>query len=87
MITLEILVAELQQAPPEHLEEVHRVLHELQVKADANKKLAAETMRILNGMEELSAEDWAEIEAYQRQQRAELFTRPNPFRTDEADAA
>ena len=31
MITLETLVAELQQAPPEHLEEVYRVLHELRV--------------------------------------------------------
>jgi hypothetical protein len=87
MITLEALVAELQQAPPEHLEEVHRVLHELQAKAEANKKLAAETMRILNGMEELPAETWAEIDEYQRRLRAELFTRPRPEFDDEADAA
>ena len=85
MITLETLVAELQQAPPEHLEEVHRVLQQLQ--AEANRKLLAETLRILDGTDELPAETWAEIDAYQRQLRAELFTRPNPFRTDEADAA
>ena len=87
MITLETLVAELQQAPPEHLEEVHRLLHELQAKAEANKRLAAETMRILSGTDDLPAETWAEIDDYQRRLRAELFTRPNPFLDDEADAA
>ena len=87
MITLETLVAELQQAPPEHLEEVHRVLQELQARGEANRKLTAETLRILEGTDDLPAETWAEIDAYQRQLRAELFTRPNPFRTDEADAA
>ena len=87
MITLETLVAELQQAPPEHLEEVHRLLHELQTKAEANKKLAAETMHILSGMEALPAEDWAEIDAYQQRLRAGLFTRPRPEFDDEAHAA
>lgn len=87
MITLETLVAELQQAPPEHLEEVHRLLRELKTRTEANQKLAAETMRILSGTDDLPAETWAEITEYQRRLRAKLFTRPRPTFNDEPDAA
>lgn len=73
--------------PPEHLDEVHQLVLTLKAKAEANKKLAAETIRILNGMEELPAEDWAEIDVYQQRLRAELFTRPRPEFNDEAHAA
>ena len=85
MTTIEAILHDLQQVPPEHLSKVHQLVQEL--KAEANRKLLAETLRILDGTDELPAETWAEIDAYQRQLRAELFTRPNPFRTDEADAA
>ena len=86
MITLETLVQDLQQIPPEHLEKVHQLVQEL--KAEANRQLAAETMRVLlSGEDDLPAETWDEIIAYQQRLRAELFTRPNPFLADEADAA
>ena len=87
MTTLETIVQELQHVPPQHLDEVYQLVHSLSAKAEANKKLAAETMRILSGTDDLPAETWAEIEAYQKRLRAELFTRPNPFLDDEADAA
>jgi len=87
MTTLEAIVQDLQQVPPEHLDEVHQLVLTLKAKAEANKKLAAETMCILNGMEELPAEDWAEIDVYQQRLRAELFTRPRPEFDDEAHAA
>jgi hypothetical protein len=85
MITLEALVQELQQVPPQHLDAVHRLVQQL--KAADNKRLAAETMRILNGIEELPAQAWDEIDAQQQRVRAELFTRPRPTFDDEADAA
>ncbi|HEX8350364.1 MAG TPA: hypothetical protein VF598_10410, partial [Hymenobacter sp.] len=67
-----------------HLTKVHQLVQEL--KAEANRKLLAETLSILQATEELPAETWAEIEAYQQQLRTELLNRPTPFR-DEADAA
>lgn len=86
MTTLEAILQDLQQVPLEHLDEVHQLVQALKAKTEANKKLAAETMRILSGADDLPAETWAEIDAYQRRLRAELFTRPNPFLDDEADA-
>ena len=85
MTTIEAIVHDLQQVPPEHLDKVHQLVQEL--KAEANRKLLGDTLRLLQGTDDLPAETWAEIDAYQRQLRAELFTRPNPFLTDEADAA
>jgi hypothetical protein len=85
MTTIEAIVQDLQQVPPEHLDKVHHLVQEL--KAEANRKLLAETMHILEGTDDLPAETWAEIDAYQRQLRAGLFTRPNHFLADEADAA
>lgn len=85
MNNLESVLHDLQQAPPEHVEQVRQLLQQL--KEEANRKLLIETMRILEGTDDLPAETWAEIEAYQQQLRQELFTRPNPFRDDEAHAA
>ncbi len=85
MTTIEAIVQDLQQVPPEHLDKVHQLVQEL--KDEANRKLLADTLRILDGTDDLPAETWAEIEAYQRRLRAELLTRPNPFLADEADAA
>lgn len=86
MTTLETIVQDLQQVTPEHLDGVHKLVLALEAKAEANKKLAAETMRILNGMKELHAEDRKEIDAYQQRLRAELFTRPRPEFDNEAHA-
>ena len=85
MTTIEAIVQDLQQVPPEHLDKGHQLVQEL--KAEANRKLLADTLRLLQGTDELSTETWAEIDAYQRLLRTELFTRPNPFLANEADAA
>lgn len=85
MITLETLVDDLRRVPPEHLEEIHRLI--LQLKTAGNKHLAAETMRILTGTETLPAHVWAEIDEQQQRVRAELFTRPKPAFDNEANPA
>lgn len=87
MTTMEAIVQELAHVPPQHLDEVYQLVHSLSAKAEANKKLTAETMRILSGTDDLPAETWVEIEAYQKRLRAKLFMRPNPFLDDEADIA
>jgi sugar diacid utilization regulator len=76
MSTLETVLHDLQQAPPEHVEQVRQLLQQL--KTEANQKLLVETLRILEGTDDLPAETWAEIEAHQRRLRQELFTRPMP---------
>lgn len=87
MITLETIIQNIQQISPQHLEEVGQLVQALKAKEEANKRLAEETRRILQGTDDLPDEVWDDIMAYQRRVRAELFTRPNPFLEDEPDAA
>ena len=87
MTTLEALIQDLQQVSPQHLVEVHQLVQALKAKEAANQQLAADTMRILQGIEPLPDETWDDITAHQQRLRAELFTRPNPFLEDDAHAA
>ncbi len=87
MITLETIIQDIQRISLEHLEEVGQLVQTLKAKEEANKRLAEETRRILQGIDDLPDEVWDDIMAYQRRVRAELFTRPNPFAEDEPDAA
>lgn len=87
MTTLETIVHDLQQVPPQHLEEVHRVVRSLIPAPISNAELAAKLHEILSGPDNLSEADWDDINAHMRKVRAELFTRPNPFLEDEPDAA
>ena len=87
MITLETIVEELRQVPPEHLDKVHEMVQTLLPKPTSNEVLAAKLHEILAGPDDLSQADWADIDAHMKQVRAELFTRPNPFMDDEAHAA
>ena len=86
MITLQTIVQELQQVPPEHLEEVHQLL--MRWKKEANGKLLADTMRVLlSETDDLPPEEWEQLNGHMRKLRAEAFTRPTAFQDDEAHAA
>ena len=87
MTTLETLIQELQQVPPEHLNKVRELVQTLLPKPVANQVIAARLRELLTGTDDLSSEAWAAIEAHMRRTRAELFTRPNPFLDDEAHPA
>lgn len=125
MTTLETIVQELQQVPPQHLESAYQLIHALAARPAeeagnvaavgrimsaagmlsdwndeewaafeaelkrirANKKLAAETMRILEGIDDLPDEEWNAINEHMRRLRTELFTRPLPDFGDESNAA
>ncbi|MGI4874900.1 MAG: hypothetical protein ACRYFX_27415 [Janthinobacterium lividum] len=87
MTTLETIMQDLRQVSPQHLEEVRQLLQTIKEKEAANQKLAEQTMRILEGTDELPTEVWDDIMAYQQRLRAELFTRPTPFLDDEPHAA
>ena len=87
MTTIETIVQELQHVPPQHLDTVYELVRSFTLPSEANRKLAAETMRILEGTDDLPDEEWDAINAHMRQLRAELFTRPRPIFDDEADAA
>lgn len=87
MTTLETLMQDLQQVPPEHLDKVHDLVQTLLLTPISNEAIAARLHEILTGSDDLSPEDWADVEAHMRRTRAELFTRPNPFMDDEAHPA
>ena len=87
MTTLETILQELQHVPPQHLDAVYELVRSFTVPSEANRKLAAETMRILEGTDDLPDTEWDAINAHMRQLRAGLFTRPLPDFSDEADAA
>lgn len=87
MTTLEAIIEELQHVPPERLNELRELVRSFMEPNEANKKLAAETMRVLEGMDKLSAEDWEDIDRHMREVRANLFTRSLPEFDDETDAA
>ena len=78
MITLETLVEELQQVPPEHLEEVHRVLQTLKSKPVANKDLADWTLQFAGMLNHWTEAEWADFQTELQQTRVELFNRPVP---------
>ena len=86
MVTLETIIQDLQQVSPQHREQGHQLLQTLKEKEATNRKLADETMRILENTDELPAEVWDDIMAHQQRLRAELFTRPTPFLDDEPHA-
>lgn len=87
MITLETIIQELQQVPPEHLDKVHKLVQTLLPTPISNEAIAARLRELLTGPDDLSPEAWADMEADMRRTRAELFTRPNPFMDDEAHPA
>lgn len=87
MTVIEAIIEDLHQVSPQHLEEVRQLLQAIKEKEAANQQLVEKTMRILESTEELPAEVWDDITAYQQRLRAELFTRPNPFLDDEPHAA
>ncbi|WP_375417933.1 hypothetical protein [uncultured Hymenobacter sp.] len=57
MTTIETIVQELQHVPPQHLDEVYQLIRKFTEPSEANKKLAAETMRILEGTDDLPDEE------------------------------
>lgn len=85
MATLETIIQDIQQISPQHLEEVHQLVQTLKAREEANKKLTAQLHEIFSETDDLGEEAWADIGAYMKRLRAELFTRPNPFMED-ADA-
>ncbi|MEJ7665703.1 MAG: hypothetical protein WKG07_42395 [Hymenobacter sp.] len=87
MVTLETIIQELQQVPPEHLDKVHELVQTLLPTPVSNEAIAARLHEILTGPDDLSPEAWADVEAHMRRTRTELFTRPNPFMDEEAHPA
>lgn len=87
MVTLETIIQELQQVPPEHLDKVHELVQTLLPTPVSNEAIAARLHELLTGPDDLSPEAWADVEAYMRRTQAELFTRPNPFMDDAAHPA
>ena len=87
MTTLEAIVQELQHVPPQHLDAVYELVRSFTGPSEANRRLVAETMRILAGTDDLPDTERDSIDAHMRQLRAELFTRPLPDFSGEADAA
>ena len=73
MSIIETIIQDLQQVPPEHLTKVHQLVQEL--KAEANRQLLANTLRILEATETLPADTWTEIADYQHQLRTSLVNR------------
>lgn len=87
MITLEALVDDLRRVPPEHLEEIHRVVQALMPPPLSNEEVVRRMHLILAGPDESGTAIWEQIDADMREARAGWNNRPNPFLTDEADAA
>ncbi|AMR25666.1 hypothetical protein A0257_00240 [Hymenobacter psoromatis] len=87
MVTLETIIQELHQVPPEHLDKVHELVQTLLPTPVSNEAIAARLHELLTGPDDLSPEAWADVEAHMQRTRAELFTRPNPFMDDEAHPA
>ena len=87
MTTIETILHDLQQVPPQHLEQVHQVVKSLMAPPVSNEKLVAKLHEVLSGADDLSDADWDDINGHMRKVRAELFTRPNPFLEDDAHAA
>ena len=87
MTTLEDIMQDLKQIPPQYLEEVRQLVRAWVPKPTPNEVLAAKLGEILSGTDNLSDEEWDAINGHMRKLRAELFTRPRPELGDESNAA
>ena len=88
MTTLEAIVHELQQVPPQHLDTVYQLVHALTVRPAQEATTAGAVERIMGAagmLSDWSDDEWAGFEAELQRTRTQLFTRPLP--DFDADAA
>ncbi|RZK31182.1 MAG: hypothetical protein EOO63_04835 [Hymenobacter sp.] len=78
MTTLEAIIQDLRQVPPENLEKAHEAVRALQVPSEANAELADWTMQFAGMLGHWTEEEWADFQAELARTRAELFNRPVP---------
>ena len=80
MTTLEAIIQDLQQVPPQHLDSVYQLVHALTTgSAAATKADAVERIMGTAGMlSDWSADEWAGFEAELKRTRTQLFNRPLP---------
>ena len=87
MTTVEDILQDLRQVPPQHLEKVRQLVRAWVPEPTPNEVLAAKLGEILSGTDNLSDEEWDAINGHMRKLRAELFTRSLPEFGDESDVA
>lgn len=81
MTTLETIVQELHQVPPQHLESAYQLVHALTMQSPKEAHTAVAVERIMGAagmLSHWSDEEWADFEAALRRTRAQLFNRPVP---------
>lgn len=88
MTTLEAIVQELQQVPPQHLDTVYQLVHALTVRPAQEATTAGAVERIMGAagmLSDWSDAEWASFEAELQRTRTKLFNRLLP--DFDADAA
>ncbi len=78
MTTLEAIIQDLQQVPPENLGKAHQAVQALKATPAANRELADWTLQFAGMLNDWTEADWADFQAELRRTRAELFNRPVP---------
>ncbi len=78
MTTLETIIQDLQQVPPENLEKAHQAVQALKATPTTNKELADWSLQFAGILSHWTEEEWADFQAELQRTRAELFNRPVP---------